>query len=76
MLRARLWNSISLTGKKIVSPFPWQPRSGPGECRHGVLREAGMRQIADLLSEALLHGDEKGRTQILGKHLRHTYLPT
>ena len=28
-----------------------------------------MRQIADLLREALRHGDEQGRTQILGKHL-------
>ena len=28
-----------------------------------------MRQIADLLREALRHGDEQGRTQIRGKHL-------
>lgn len=28
-----------------------------------------MRQIAVLLREALRHGDEQGRTQILGKHL-------
>jgi hypothetical protein len=28
-----------------------------------------MRQIAGLLREALRHGDEHGRTQILGKHL-------
>jgi hypothetical protein len=28
-----------------------------------------MRQIGDLLREALRHGDEQGRTQIRGKHL-------
>jgi hypothetical protein len=28
-----------------------------------------MRQIADLLREALRHGDEQGRIQIRGKHL-------
>jgi hypothetical protein len=28
-----------------------------------------MRQITDLLREALRHGDEQGRTQIRGKHL-------
>jgi hypothetical protein len=29
----------------------------------------GMRQIADLLREALRHGDAQGRTQIRGEHL-------
>jgi hypothetical protein len=29
----------------------------------------GMRQLADLLHEALRHGDAQGRTQIRGKHL-------
>jgi hypothetical protein len=28
-----------------------------------------MRPVADLLREALRHGDEQGRIQILGKHL-------
>jgi hypothetical protein len=28
-----------------------------------------MRQVADLLREALQHGDEQGRAQILGRHL-------
>jgi len=63
--------TLAVHGASVLAML-WALREWLGDtvvARENSQKEAEMPKIADLLHEALRHGDEQGRTQILGKHL-------